>query len=587
MTADGPYWVSGEGDVTLYLGDCLDVLRGLPADSVDAIVTDPPYGLAEIKTEMVVKALTAWLGGDRLHVPDGRGFMGREWDKFVPPPGIWDEALRVLKPGGHLLSFAGTRMSDLMMLSIRLAGFKVFDSVADLTGQDAPGLMWIHGQGFPKSRDIGKDIDKAGGQNVSWFGPWLRQERERRGISSHELCERGGFYKNVNHGGLVVNWELGLGIPTAAQFNKVCEILELDYPRIEVLEREVIAQGYRIRRESTVQIAGTSDGAYDLTAPATPEAARWDGWGTALKPAWEPIVVARKPLSEGSVAGNVLKWGTGGLNVDGCRVEGTAWTRPGGENAGKRGGIMGETVPRVPSESNPAGRWPANVVLSHSAGCVPAGTRQVNSGHGKVIASKASGADGAGNTSAAFGAESRTADSPHPRYGDEHGWETVEVWVCDVSCPVGELDRQSGMSQGVAGNMRQTDGKVTFTVGEDINAKRFTRSADRVKDFGGASRFYPVFKYQAKAPASERPRLEDGTAHETVKPLGLICWLVRLVTPPGGTVLDMFAGSGPVGEAAVIEGFRCVLIEKERKSADLIRKRLGKPIQPVMFGLEA
>ena len=101
------------------------------------------------------------------------------------------------------------------------------------------------------------------------------------------------------------------------------------------------------------------------------------------------------------------------------------------------------------------------------------------------------------------------------------------------------------------------------------------------------SRFYPVFKYQAKAPASERPRLEDGTAHETVKPLGFISWAVRLVTPPGGTVLDMFAGSGPVGEACIIEGFRAVLIEQDPKSAELTRKRLAKPIQPVMFGLDA
>ena len=164
------------------------------------------------------------------------------------------------------------------------------------------------------------------------------------------------------------------------------------------------------------------------------------------------------------------------------------------------------------------------------------------------------------------------------------------MWVCDVSCPVGELDRQSGVTSSGRPSSRVEYGAHEDTGGNAILGRGLSSATPNrppIGDAGGASRFYPVFKYQAKAPASERPRLEDGTAHETVKPLGLICWLVRLITPPGGTVLDMFAGSGPVGEAAVIEGFRAVLVEKERKSADLIRKRLGKPIQPVMFGLEA
>ena len=516
MTAAGPYWVSGEGDVTLYLGDCLDVLRGLPADSVDAIVTDPPYGLAEIKTEMVVKALTAWLGGDRLHVPDGRGFMGREWDKFVPPPGIWDEALRVLKPGGHLLSFAGTRMSDLMMLSIRLAGFKVFDSVADLTGQDAPGLMWIHGQGFPKSRDIGKDIDRMAGAEREAIGPNRWQGRK----------------------------------PTA------------DHSR----------QGLTFADDAYVRPVDPP-----LTAPATEEAARWEGWGTALKPAWEPIVVARKPLSEGSVAGNVLRWGTGGLNIaatkvsHGADVDLTDTQRQQTSTPGWR-----FRSDHVQPKYAPDGRWPTNLVLSHSAGCVPAGTRQVRGDRSGQERGKRPGGFGD------VGAERGDKRPNGPQYGDADGLEVVEVWVCDVSCPVGELDRQSGATVSRSSVGRQTPKQGTPALGNFAGTDRFAGHDDT----GGASRFYPVFKYQAKAPASERPRLEDGTAHETVKPLGLICWLVRLITPPGGTVLDMFAGSGPVGEAAVIEGFRCVLIEKERKSAELIRKRLGKPIQPVMFGLE-
>ena len=126
--------------VALYAGDCLEVLALLPDASVDAVVTDPPYGLADHPVKRIEQALTAWLTGDRAHVPDGRGFMGREWDKFVPPPAAWDECYRVLKPGGHLLAFAAPRTYDLMGISIRLAGFDVFDSID-----------WINGQGFPKS----------------------------------------------------------------------------------------------------------------------------------------------------------------------------------------------------------------------------------------------------------------------------------------------------------------------------------------------------------------------------------------------------------------------------------------------------
>jgi hypothetical protein len=239
--------------------------------------------------------------------------------------------------------------------------------------------------------------------------------------------------------------------------------------------------------------------------------------------------LARKPL-KGTVAGNVLEYGTGALNIDGCKVN-PGTLVPGG------GGLVGGAASRhegwrreshltgEPTQPHDTGRWPANVVLTHSAAC-----------------------DGA----------------------------------CAPDCPVGELDRQSGVLKSGAWN-----GVVNRERPEQPSkgAERERVREDRQADTGGASRFYPVFRYQAKAPASERPRLDDGTAHETVKPLGFISWAARLITPPGGTVLDMFGGSGPVPEACIIEGFRCVVIEKERKSADLIRKRLGKPIQPVMFGL--
>lgn len=147
MSAPTPYF--DDGQVSLYLGDCLDVLRELPDESIDSIVTDPPYGLAELSAATVLTAIAAWMSGDRAHVPDGRGFMGREWDRFVPPPGVWDECMRVLKPGGHLLAFAGSRTVDLMTLSIRIAGFEIRDSIP-----------WLYGTGFPKSLDVAKQLDR-------------------------------------------------------------------------------------------------------------------------------------------------------------------------------------------------------------------------------------------------------------------------------------------------------------------------------------------------------------------------------------------------------------------------------------------
>ena len=165
------------------------------------------------------------------------------------------------------------------------------------------------------------------------------------------------------------------------------------------------------------------------------------------------------------------------------------------------------------------------------------------------------------------------------------GTETVEAWSCADDCPVGELDRQSGVLTSGANPERRRSDEFRDAYGEFAGQE--TCVPHRGAESGGASRFYPTFKYQAKAPASERPRLDDGTAHETVKSLGLMKWMVRLVCPPGGTVLDMFAGSGSTGEACVIEGFRSILIEQDPKSAELIKTRLAKPIQPTLFGLEA
>ena len=243
----------------LHHGDCLHVLRTMQSACVDAIVTDPPYGLS---------------------------FMGRKWDYDVPSTEIWEQCLRVLKPGGHLLAFAGTRTQHRMCVNIEDAGFEIRDMI-----------MWCYGSGFPKSQNVGKAIDKAAGA-----------ERE---VIGSKLGQPG--YSLANNG------------RTNAVYG------DLHNPSAECA----------------------------ITAPATPEAQQWDGWGTALKPALEPITVARKPF-KGTVAGNVLEHGTGAINIDGCRVESDGSHKRPFQPTNNERSVYGEQVGFMPS--NKEGRWPANLI---------------------------------------------------------------------------------------------------------------------------------------------------------------------------------------------------------------------------------
>ncbi len=419
--------------VKLWHGDCIEVMRTLPDSSVDSVVCDPPYGLANTDPAHVAETITRWVNGERDYLPGGAGFMGKAWDAFVPPVAVWDECMRVLKPGGHVLAFAGSRTVDLMTLGIRLAGFDIRDSIA-----------WLYGSGFPKSLDVSKAIDKAAGA-----------EREVVGISPHFSPGR-----NVDNFGVDGVSDLG---------------------------------GQRDR---------------SITAPATPDAEQWQGWGTALKPAFEPIVVARKPLS-GTVAQTVLEHGTGALNIDGCRVGTNGGTRRDGKatmpNDAGWENMRGHGVATLDS-----GRWPANVVLDESQ---------------------------------AEALDEQSGESKSP--------------------PVGSVANTKG------GN----------TIGTFAHEGR-PPSSNGHGDSGGASRFFPTFRYEAKAPQSERPKV-NGTAHPTVKPLDLCRWLVRLVTPPGGTVLEPFAGSGTTVEACVIEGFRCIAIEKTDEYLPLTVARIHRRRDPV------
>lgn len=419
--------------VTLHHGDAGTVLATLPDNSVDAVVTDPPYGLANTTPAQVAETLSQWTTGDRNYTPAGRGFMGQEWDAFVPPPAVWDECYRVLKPGGHLAVFAGSRTQDLMGISVRLAGFDVRDSVA-----------WLYGSGFPKSLDVSKAIDKAArGYPQGTADPTSPNHGKYRTSKTEGKRWNGDSGQSYGAGGSAFLADTASGKTTANDTSTTAE---------------------------TSAVAVESDPKSTPAVIATDEAKKWEGWGTALKPAHEPILLARKPL-EGTVAANVITWGTGAINIDATRIgngseskarvgeasQDDRYTTKGGTNFAAKPGARGGA---------PNGRFPANVVL------------------------------------------------------DEHAAR--------------ELDQQSGTT-------------------------------------GGASRFF----YVAKASKRERPNV-DGVQHPTVKPLELMRWLVRLLTPPGGVVLDPFAGSGTTLCAAVDEGRHAIGVELEERYCEIIAKRLAQ-----------
>lgn len=511
-------------------GDCLAVLRTLPDESVDAVVTDPPYGLSNTDPKHVAETLTKWVTGDHEYTPPAKGgFMNKTWDSFVPPPAVWDECMRVLKPGGHLLVFAGTRTQDLMGLSIRLAGFDIRD-----------GIGWIYGSGFPKSMDVSKAIDKARTEDLepaARVAHWLCGHMEDRGVTRKDINVHFG-HSTAGSGAAqqwtttqtdraikprVPKWEQWLELKTWLDLpdDMDAEVWRLNgrkgTPSENWDKREVLAEKrVEVKGGTWADMAGSGrfkEGEHIIqtTAPATPEAERWAGWGTALKPAIEPVIVARKPI-RGTVAANVLAHGTGGINVDACRVEGIA-DRPGTTppSTGERNSMSGN-LPRQDYTPNTEGRFPPNVLLDPEAAAA---------------------------------------------MDEQSGWQRDGIAV-----------QRNGGGQAIFGGIGEGENKVG------------ARKDQTYGSGGGASRFFPVFKYQAKAPAKERPQhtAEDGTAvkHPTVKPLELMRWLVRLVTPPGGVVLDPFAGSGTTGEAAMLEGFDSILIEGEAEYLPLIDVRIER-----------
>lgn len=391
-------------------GDCITRMREPPDNSVDAIVTDPPYEL---------------------------GFMGKRWDAsgIAYNVEMWREALRVLKHGGHLLAFGGTRTYHRMVCANEDAGFEIRDC-----------LMWVFAEGFPKSHDVSKAIDKAAGA-----------EREIVGENPNNRDRSGHNYNSF---------------------------------------RDIGSNAL-------------------LTAPATPAAQQWEGWGTALKPAYEPIVLARKPIV-GTVAENVLQFGTGGINIDDCRVGAEERFNPPARN--KAGGnslnMSAKGMPQDAEGRTAKGRWPANFIHDGSDEVLEL----------FPVTKSGSGNKGGRNTTAFFG-----SGSNYNAFYDGDSGSAARFFYC---AKASKTDRDEGC--------------------EGLEVKTLRAYGD----FAGTPEHGPKQNVKAR------------NYHPTVKPTELMRYLCRLITPPNGTILDPFMGSGSTGKAAMWEGFNFVGIDED---ADYVR----------------
>jgi DNA modification methylase len=562
-------------------GNNIERLKEYPDNYFDSVVTDPPYGLG--KEPNAEELMKDWVEKG-YHEIKGTGFMGKEWDAFVPQPIFWKEVFRVLKPGGHILSFFGTRTYDWGVMAMRFAGFEVRDTI-----------YWHYGSGFPKSHNISKAIDKMGGESLDWFIDYVLKVAEEKNISKKELTMLFPS-KNGNPTGWLWNKHNNQSI-TIEQYNKIKDYLGLDFPTIEEAKREIVGVGKAgLTKGSIANFSGDIE--FDITAPATEEAKKWDGWGSALKPATEPIVLARKPLEKGlSIAENVLKWGTGAINIDGCRISGIDinnakrlgkdYTT---ENTNFGGGHIQQRKLAMVC-GNLQGRFPANLILTHHPECECVGIKKVKS------VSNYESKDGYESESVVFNGKLNSMKSDG--YADENGEETIEDWKCHNDCPIKIMDEQSGNTK----SSKSAKLYVNDTEGRSVKngASGFRDPNSTYSDSGGASRFF----YVAKASKSERNRGLEGfeekemgrnqssldggkmltgsgnersntkkNFHPTVKPVKLMQYLVRLVTHPNGIVLDPFCGSGTTGIACKLEGFDFVGMEQDEEYSKIAIARI-------------
>lgn len=453
------------GSFVLHTGDCRDVLKGMADASVDSVVCDPPYEL---------------------------GFMGRAWDSTgiandVP---LWREVLRVLKPGGHLLAFSGTRTYHRMVCAIEDAGFDVRDM-----------MSWVYGSGFPKSHDISKAIDKAAGADREVVGSKL-------GLP--------GYHLSGHDGGEA----FGAGLSS-----------------------------------STVETRLASS---QITAPATVDAAAWQGWGTALKPAHEPIVLARKPLI-GTVASNVLAHGTGGLNIDGCRVpphDGEVISTPKSDPNNRVGAVGATAFVSQKNAALMAAAQQASVERANTLGRFPANL--LHDGSPEVLAVFPSAPGQQGDLSG--------SDRERPGHGI----------LGAVGPPRTHLKRNdtgvTSLAVGAGQRRPPAPSAARFFYAAKASGRDRNEGCDGLTTVATGALNMRSDAHAAATGALPAPR---ANTHPTVKPTDLMRYLCRLITPPGGLILDPFMGSGSTGKAAVLEGFRFVGVDLSDEYVTIAERRIA------------
>jgi DNA modification methylase len=517
----------------IHHGDNREVLKNLADNSIDSVVTDPPYEL---------------------------GFMGKSWDAtgVAYSVELWQEVMRVLKPGGHLLAFSGSRTYHRMAVAIEDAGFEIRDQI-----------MWIYGSGFPKSHDVSKGIDKSDAaekriERQLKFCTWMRST----GLTASKATEILRNAKVITENGTMAGHFFATSIDgqpavaTAELFDTMRPYLPQVPEWVEEMVRQRTIESENFKKREVVgtkevpighafagEVYGgdSSNQEVNVTAPATAEAKQWQGWGTALKPAHEPIVVARKPLI-GTVAANVLTYGVGGLNIDKSRIVAkdenfdNLKSRPIGKLNTRRNDETDEEFEARVNESpeqlaalaklKELGRWPANVIHDGSDEVValfPTNTNISKGVRGRGSDIYANG-KGFANTLAEVGQDIG--------YGDSGS--AARFFYC---AKASKRDRNEGLD---GFELKQTIGGGGLTV------------------VGGAYG-------SIKAPGQNH--------HPTVKPTELMRYLCRLVTPPGGIVLDPFMGSGSTGKAAMYEGFEFVGIELTDEYLPIAKARIEFAIE--------
>jgi DNA modification methylase len=613
-------------------GNSYEELKKFPDNYFDSVVTDPPYGLG--KEPDANEMLKAWIETGYMEVK-GSGFMGKEWDAFVPQPLFWKEVLRVLKHGGHVIAFYGTRTYDWGVMAMRLAGFEIRDQIC-----------WNYSTGFPKSHNIINEIKKdlkckVEKQNVTSAIKNLYQLKEAKEMDGQNIVVENVLLKIKKKGVLEfvsfvkshsifqnlmqkerteeskehfvllnvsLNGNLKTSILKIILIGEVVCLSEKMDTLVLTLEKENINLNTillwknnleeNLKKEKMFTTLTEIEQTIELKICnyfLNPNIQKYIANNhSALKPSFEPIVLARKPLERGlSIAENVLKLGTGGINIDGCRIGKDEMKFQRASSLCNGLNMEGGKAKLDYLGEDKLGRFPANFLMSHHPDCEFKGLKKVKS-HNPDNKN-----DNVGfNPNGEYLYGKGKGISNNCGYA-ENGEETIEDWNCNEDCPIKILDEQSGVTKSGDINPHKVKGNGTiYGNGKGFFYSMNIRTTNFKGDSGGASRFFYVAKasksernfgldgFEEKnsehdfgtklgTPRSERIHTPKKNNHPTVKPVKLMQYLVRMITPPNGKILDPFNGSGTTGIASVLEGFEYTGIEMDSEYCKISEARIS------------